>query len=160
MFCLSTPCFLCTFHRLKSRPFKVMPGLQMTRNPPLRSTVKSTRHLISSSPLEGSRLFWVTLKYQVGQNHRPLCSIFITWFSGIQKKFVGWWLQGQLWVLPVMVFSNWNLFQSKIGISHYTLRFKAWFYYEIIFSSHQTQCCCWCGLYCSGDGGHPFHSRI
>lgn len=88
MFCLSTACFLCTFHRLKSRPFKVMPGLQMTQNPPLRLTVKSTQPLTSSSPLEGSRLFWVTLKYQVRQNHRYLCSIFIMWFSGIQKNLL------------------------------------------------------------------------
>lgn len=49
--------FTCTFLRLKSRPFKVMPGLPMTLNPLLRLTVKNTARLTSSSPLEGSHLF-------------------------------------------------------------------------------------------------------
>lgn len=82
--CLFNVCFICTLLRLKSWPFKVMPGLQMTLNQVLRLTVKSTPHLTSSSPPEGSQLFWVTLRYPVRQNHHYLFIISIKLIEIIQ----------------------------------------------------------------------------
>lgn len=73
IYCLFTVCSICIFLRLKSRLFKVMPGLQMTLNQVLRLTVKSTPHLTSSLPLEDSQLFWVTLRFLVSHHHHYLC---------------------------------------------------------------------------------------
>lgn len=154
MSCLFSTC------RVKSRPFMVMPGLQMTLNPPLRLTVKSTLHLISSSPLEGSHLFWVTLRYQVRQNHRYLWRIFITWMSVIQNllagDFRGEFGYYQWWFFRI---GNSSKVRLEYNLSLFN-RVESLILFWNIFSSHQTQCGSWCGLHCSGDGRHSFHSRI
>lgn len=104
---------ICLYVRLKSKPFKVTPGLLMTLNPPWRWVGKSTQRLTSSSPLEGSLQLWVTTKFQVNHtdislwNDNHLCFAmcffpqFIKMISYFSSSF-----QVLVWVLPVMAFSS------------------------------------------------------
>lgn len=65
---------ICFYVRLKSKPFKVTPGLLTTLNPPWRWAGKSSQRLTSSSPLEGSLQLWVTTKFQVSHTDISLWS--------------------------------------------------------------------------------------
>lgn len=105
---------ICFYVRLKSKPFKVMPGLLTTLNPPWRWAGKSTQRLTSSSPLEGSLQSWVTTKFQVNHtdislwNDHHLCFVFECVFPSVYKIkcYFSSSFQVLVWVLPAMAFSS------------------------------------------------------